>query len=518
MKENKMIQSYIITTKDKHDDLELAVFRNSSSQVSFFTFSDFSIAVLDNQLLSSQDIFIDYEGGHIGVIGKIANNHFLLNLVQSIEKDSSPRNATELFISLYKKFGTQAFHYIDGCFSVIHFKRDGGLSVFSSLIPNYPTYYYNKDNNFWISNEIKLLRGIESLDMTLRDFDSFRPDLETSDYCNVFKYVEKMPCGTDLICHFGGKSLGITIKCREYEKKVCETQRNINKDECIAALDHLFVESIQNYMALDSNNNLAVSLSGGIDSCLAAAYARKINPNAKIRAFTFGSIAASEFNYAQLCADYIGVEHQEILFDEEQFLEGLKKVVYFNEMFNGVFAEVHATMYLVYQEACKYSSVVLTGFNADSLFGGLLSLDTLPHMINSTLISKLKKTQWTGEYNSYLANSYGLYECSPYLNPSLISLACDLDSTLKIYNNEAKYVLKLLADEKSLLPKENVWRKKIRLEEGSAIEQMFSNFLKIKPGIYRKKHEYIYNLFRIIFELNVSLAEIDLLELRDKII
>lgn len=515
MKEKKMTQSYIITTKNKRDDLGMAVFRNSFSQVSFFNFSDFSIAVLDNQLLSSEDIFIDYEGGHIGVIGKIANNNLLLNLVQSIEKDSSPRNATELFIPLYKKFGKQAFHYIDGCFSVIHFKKDGDLSVFSSLIPNYPTYYYNKDNNFWVSNEVKLLRGIESLDMTLREFDSFRPNLETSDYCNVFRYIEKMPCGAVLGCHFGGKSLGTSIKCREYER---DTKKNINKGECIAALNHLFVESIENYMALNSNNSLAVSLSGGIDSCLAAAYARKINPNAKIRTFTFGSNAASEFNYAQLCADYIGAEHQEIFFNEDLFLEGLKKVVYFNEMFNGIFAEVHATMYLVYQEACKYSSVLLTGFNADSLFGGLLSLDTPPNMINNILVSKLKKTQWTGEYNSYLANSYGLYECSPYLNPSLVSLACKLDSTFKIYNNEVKYVLKRLADEKSLLPKENVWRKKIRLEEGSAIEQMFSNFLKLKPGLYRKKHEYIYNLFKLIFELNVSLAEIDLLELRDKII
>ena len=513
-----MTQSYIITTKNKRDALELTVSKNSSSQVNLLTFNDFSIAVLDNQFSSFEDVFVEYEGGYIGVIGKIANNHSLLKLVQSTEKDTSPRNATKLFIALYKKFGAKAFHYIDGCFSVIHFEKGGGLSVFSSLIPNYPTYYYNKDNNFWISNEVKLLRGIKSLDMTLKGFDLFRPDLETSDYCKVFKYVEKMPCGAVLDCHVDGKNLGVATKSRGYKKKEFKTQKAINKNECISALDNLFVESIENYMALDSSNHLAVSLSGGIDSCLAAAYARKINLHAKIRTFTFGSNVANEFNYAQLCADYIGAEHQEILFDEEQFLEGLKKIVYFNEIFNGVFAELHATMYLVYQEACKYSTVLLTGFNADSLFGGLLSLETPPHMINNTLISKLNKTQWTGEYNSYLANSYELHECSPYLNPLIVSLACELDPSFKIYNNEVKYVLKLLADEKSFLPQENIWRKKVRLEEGSAIEQMFSNFLKINPGLYRKKHEYVYNLFKLIFELNVDLKDIDMRRLRDKLI
>lgn len=513
-----MLQSYIITTKNNHNDLELAASRNSSAQVNLFTFPNFVMVVLDNQLLSREDVFVEYEGGHIGVIGKIVNKNSLQQILKYTEKEVHPRNAAELFILLYEKFNTKAFHFLDGCFSIIHFKKNGGLSIYSSAIPNYPTYYYNRDNNFWVSNEIKLLRGIKSVDMTLKEFDSFRPDLETSDYCRVFKYVEKMPCRATLECHFGEQDLGVNIRCREYDKNAGGRQITTSKDECIASLNHLFIESIESYMALNQDNCLTVSLSGGIDSCLAAAYARKINPKAKIRTFTFGSVTASEFNYARLCADYIGAEHQEILFDEEQLLEGLKKIVFFNEMFNGVFAEVHATMYLVYEEACKYSNVILTGFNADSLFGGLLSLETPLDTINNTLISKLKKTQWTGEYHSYLANSYGLYESSPYLNPALVSLACELDPSFKIYNKEVKYILKVLADEKSLLPKENIWRKKIRLEEGSAIEQLFSNFLKLKPGLYRKKHEYVYNLFKLIFELNMSLEDIDMWKLRDKLI
>jgi len=72
-----------------------------------------------------------------------------------------------------------------------------------------------------------------------------------------------------------------------------------------------------------------------------------------------------------------------------------------------------------------------------------------------------------------------------------------------------------LAQEKNFIPTENIWRRKVRLEEGCASEKILGDFLGIKPGKYSRHEEYffrgafIYEVFKMIFEKNISFEDID---------
>jgi len=398
LERKNMLPSFAVTTKKYEKFLEYCDFRESSRND--FKINDFVISTWCGT--SFEEIFTVYEDSYIGFFGKIFNRIRIQKICENIEEQSiSILSDIELFSKLYKKLGIKAFEYIEGPFAVILINKDR-VKVFSSVNSTYPLYYYHNNEIFWISNEVKIFRGNNLVDLSLRNFDTKNQDIEQPVNYTLFNNVKKVPSGYFLECQDRNLSNDITIKCKEYFKEI-PTEENLSKEEAVKKIDYLFKQSIEDYISLRDNEDICISLSGGVDSCLVAAYVKELNPQINIHTFTFGTVQANEFDYAKLCAEYVGAKHQEILFDEETFFKGLSQVMFFNETFHPKFVEVHATMSLVYKNEAKYSKILLGGFNADSLFGGLLNPEIDPSLVNQTLAQRLNRSKWTGEYNSYLA-------------------------------------------------------------------------------------------------------------------
>ena len=145
-----MIPSYIITTLQHVDKLALHTSHLKDAEISIFTLNEFCIAIKDKTSLQKENIFVEYENGYLGLLGKIFNKEALHNLLQSLEPTPLVlENDSHMFILLYKHFGSTALNYIDGCFSILYFKNDGSIDIFSSPMVTYPLYYYNIEDSFW---------------------------------------------------------------------------------------------------------------------------------------------------------------------------------------------------------------------------------------------------------------------------------------------------------------------------------------------------------------------------------
>lgn len=112
-------------------------------------------------------------------------------------------------------------------------------------------------------------------------------------------------------------------------------------------------------------------LSGGLDSSLVCAIAQR-ELTKPIKTFSVGiNQDPIDAKYAKIVADYLGTEHTEYLFSEQDVEESLRSVIYHLESWDITTIRASIGMYLI----CKYIrqntniKVLLTGEVSDELFG-----------------------------------------------------------------------------------------------------------------------------------------------------
>lgn len=468
------------------------------------------ITILITQYDQSKEYFYSEGDVDICFIGDIFNKLELISILQVFDNDAVNYSNVKLLYELYKHFGNNATFLIDGHFSVLIFTKETN-QILSNSSPTFPIYYYNENQDFWVSNEVKLFRKIYGINLLLKSRENINPKLYYPRDFTIFHYVKKL--SIDSILEF--EIIGDEVFTKVHHNYEFQKNKNISisMESLVDNLDYVFSNIISNYC--HSKENIAIALSGGIDSSIVAAYAKNLFRKANIYSFTLGSENKNEFYYSDLCANYLNIEPHKILVDQEMFMEGMLKVIFYNEIYDSYFVEVHATMPFLYEKAAKYSQVLLTGFNADNLFGGNISSSVPLQEVNKILDKKNERTYWTGEYNVYLASFYGIKPMNLYLNPRLVSFLRNLDSRKKIFNDQSKYPLKLMSENQSLLPKENIWRKKLNLEKGTGNDLLFSSFLKLDNDLsYNAKTSFVYKIFKEIFEEKKEYTDINLRRIR----
>ncbi len=511
--------SLIMTTQSNSAELE-KIMQSVKKTYKFSIidcFPGFLVAVETKNISLLNDIIHKEDNSIILVVGSILNKLELQILVQEINPLITTHNDSQLFYELYKHFGDRAVSFLEGSFTVILFKNKT-LKFFTNSSPTYPLYYYNQNEDFWISNEAKLLSYNKKINMSLKPLSAFNPSINLAKNFTIFKYLKKLPPNSYLECKYNQKKNITIINSKIFNIKLQSNFLNISEKKCAEILDYLMHTRIINFISnIKDHTNIGLALSGGIDSSLIAAYIKKINPQINIHSFTLGTKKANEFYYAKVCSEFVGTTHHEIITDERTFIDGLLHTVYFNEVFDAFSVEVYATMNSIYSYCRQYTQTLLTGFNADNFFGGNLSANISGDEINKKLLANVHRSYWSGVYNPYLAYANDITEYHPYLSPKIFTIMYNLNPSLKIKENTDKYILKYLAEQKGMLPKENIWRPKIRFEQGTANDLMFSEFLEIQPESYKKKHLFIYSLFELLFDKRIPYQELDLYELKKHI-
>ncbi len=222
---------------------------------------------------------------------------------------------------------------------------------------------------------------------------------------------------------------------------------------------------------LMSDVPLGAFLSGGLDSSIIAAVARKHMK--ELHTFSVGLEGSQDVQAARLVAQHIGSIHHEYLFTPDDVQRFLPEVIFYLESFDQDLVRSAVPSYFVSRLAAQHVKVILTGEGADELFGGYTYYkDFDPDMpLHEELYRSVASLHNINlQRVDRLTMAHSLEGRVPFLDMEMIELGQRIPAGLKIrqFQNEMpveKWILRKAFED--LLPAEIVWRTKEQFDEGS---------------------------------------------------
>lgn len=140
-------------------------------------------------------------------------------------------------------------------------------------------------------------------------------------------------------------------------------------EKALDEVENLLIKSIKDLTK--DIDNIAVTISGGVDSSLITAIVRQIYPDKKIYSYCAGFYGDDEFEYARIVANDNNTVHKEIVLGKDDFI-GNNSILYDLIEFKG--APLHPNelpLAIIEKQARKDGmDIVLCGEGADDIFGG----------------------------------------------------------------------------------------------------------------------------------------------------
>ncbi|KNF07745.1 asparagine synthetase [Gottschalkia purinilytica] len=326
----------------------------------FLGFCRLSIIDLEN---GKQPFSYDYNNYHIVFNGEIYNH---VELRESLIKEGytfSTKSEVEVILTLYKHYDEEFVKHLRGMFSIVIWdKLNQRLIAVRDQFGIKPLFYTENENGIYCTSESKSLLQSNivnnKVDLhSLHDYLSFQFVPEPKTMLENIHILEpgcmlKKESNSDLKI-----SRYASLRFSPEVKKIDERKSSIRK---------VLEDSVEAHMISDVP--VATFLSGGIDSTIITALAKKINP--KIKTFTVGFEVNgySEIDLAQETASELNVENINITVSSEDFIKELPNVIF--HMDNPIADPSTIPLYFVCQEASKHVKVVLSGEGSDELFGG----------------------------------------------------------------------------------------------------------------------------------------------------
>ena len=225
-----------------------------------------------------------------------------------------------------------------------------------------------------------------------------------------------------------------------------------------------------------------VLLSGGLDSSITSALAKKFSKNRietgdeeeawypQLHSFSVGLPGSPDLKAARLVVDKIGSIHHEINFTIQEGLDAIRDVIYHIETYDVTTVRASTPMYLMARVIKSMGiKMVLSGEGADEIFGGYLYFHKAPSSeeFHKETVRKIDKLY---QYDCLRANkslaAWGIEGRVPFLDKDFIDVAMQLNPNDKMITKERmeKWVLRKAFE--SYLPKEVAWRQKEQFSDG----------------------------------------------------
>ena len=269
----------------------------------------------------------------------------------------------EVILTLYKHYGEDFVKQLRGMFSfVIWDKLTQTLFAARDSFGIKPLFYIENKHGLYCASEAKSLLYNEDINakvnsQSLCDYLTFQfvPEPNT-----MFKDIYLLESGSILIKQ---KNKKLKIKKFSSLKFLPEL---ISRENRKTEIKNIIEKSVEIHMRSDVP--VGTFLSGGIDSSIITALARKINPDLKTFTVGFEVDGYSEIGLAQQTANELGVENISISVSPQEFIKELPNIIW--HMDNPVADSSSVPLYFVCKEASKHVKVILSGEGADELFGG----------------------------------------------------------------------------------------------------------------------------------------------------
>lgn len=392
---------------------------------------------------------------------------------------------TEVIIHLYEEIGFEVFSRLDGMFTIAMLDDDD-LILARDPLGIKSLYYSEQEGNFYFASEIKALLP----------------------YCSDIK---EFPNG-----HFYHTRLGF--------KQYYTVESNIDErgpiTEFLPEVYSVFDRAVQK--RLMSDVPLGVFLSGGLDSSLTSAFAKKYIE--ELHSFSVGVKDSLDREYAYQVSETIGSKHHEYILDADEMLKHIPDIIYHLESFDAALVRSSIPNYFLCKLTKEYVTVVLSGEGADELFAGYSYLEDIEndealdkellHITNNLHNTNLQRVD-------RMTMAHGLEGRVPFLDKELVKLAFSIPPAYKMDRKNRKEKLILKETFYNELPKNVINRKKEKFSAGcGSAEELKTKIDKLVSQsdferqktldngyvLNSKEELYYFRIFQDVFEGKIDLG------------
>jgi len=248
-------------------------------------------------------------------------------------KEGMPLPEADLLVSLYRSFGPAFVERLDGDFA-LGLTNDNELILARDPVGLRPLFYGYKDGAFYFASELKALQGL----------------------CAE---VTELPPG-----HIYTQQQGL----QPFKSSPYPVPGFDSPEEAARLLADLLRSAVE--MRLKDGNVGGALLSGGLDSSVVAYLAREFQPGLKTFTVGIGISDSEDLRRAREVAQYLGTEHYDYIYREEEIEEVLPEVIYHLESFDEDCVYGAVANYFAARLAAQHTGGVLCGEGADEFLGG----------------------------------------------------------------------------------------------------------------------------------------------------
>lgn len=414
-------------------------------------------AVLAHQRLAIVDLINGHQplyspDGQVALVvnGEIYNHQELRTSVANYP--FSTQSDSEVILALYLEKGEAFIEELNGIFSLaIYDSREDRYFIARDHLGIVPLYYGNDlHGQLFIASELKALEGI----------------------CETF---EQFPPGHFLTpAHQRQPQRWYHRTWRTYNAVY---QNNTDLNQLRVTLE----SAVQRQLMSDAP--FGVLLSGGLDSSIIAAIAKKLINSGKLSAvgskqqektilhsFAIGLSGSPDLAAAQEVASHIGTVHHEVAFTIDEGLAAIREVVYHLETYDVTTIRASTPMFLLAKTIRSMGiKMVLSGEGSDELFGGYLYFHKAPNAesFHEETVRKLNKLH---QYDCLRANkslaAWGVEGRVPFLDKEFIDVAMNINPTDKMISADRmeKWIVRKAFED--YLPSSIAWRQKEQFSDG----------------------------------------------------
>ena len=409
---------------------------------------------------------VDLEGGKQPMRGKDQRLALICNgeiynheaLRERLGPDRfATRSDSEVVLHLYQDLGASCAGELDGMFAF--FVTDGQRFVAARDPLGIKPLYFGHDDrgSTWFASEFKALAG----------------------HCPSF---QELPAGS-LLTETG-------LMERWYSPR---WERSVGHLEAPpAALPDRLERAV--LKRLMSDVDVGVFLSGGLDSSIIAALARRNLGG--VKSFAVGLEGAPDLDAARFVARALGTEHHEYVYSGPEAIQALPEVIYHLESYDAALIRSAVPCYFLSKLASQHVKVALTGEGADEVFAGYDFFADVwdPSELHRECVRLLFGLHGMNlQRLDRMTMAHGLEGRVPFLDVEFLDWAMSLDPRLKLRPAKTleKRLLRRAFD--GYLPPEILKRPKQEFSRGSGADPVFLEYAEQKIAdseLMRASHEF----------------------------
>jgi asparagine synthase (glutamine-hydrolysing) len=272
---------------------------------------------------------------------------------------------TEVVIHLYEDMGPKCLERLNGMFAfALWDAKQKSLFVARDRTGKKPVHYCLTGQYFIFASEIKALlqHPLVSRELDFKSLNKYLAYEYVPAPHSIFKAIQKLEPGYYLLFRDGAAvtSQYWDIPIEDYPIS------DRTEPQYIDEFKELLERAVAARLAADVPVGLFVS--GGLDSGLVAAMARRAKENLECFSIGFEEASFDESQYAQQVARFLGIKHHLKIFRSQEMLDMVGRLP---EILDEPLADPSILpLFLLSRFASEHMKVVLSGDGGDELFAG----------------------------------------------------------------------------------------------------------------------------------------------------